>query len=234
MRNKNILKVLSLLAAVCIVAGCNGSTATETTTPTTTTVTTQITTAMTTAVVTEETTTAEAEEADEIKYCKIPEGMTFEDLCKLIHIDGNPVKLPCTVDEFLSVNENLYTYSEPVDLGDYIFYDFGYNGFPVFEGAGKTKNSILVLDVFGEPKTFNMNTNNWDYSSITIGENIKFGENISKVEDLFNCYSAGDEYGTYRFWFKKENKTLFICIRSGESGEIEQISINTEEAFSYE
>ncbi|MBR4112283.1 MAG: hypothetical protein IKK53_04550 [Ruminiclostridium sp.] len=36
MRNKNILKVLSLLAAVCITAGCNGSTAVETTTTTTT------------------------------------------------------------------------------------------------------------------------------------------------------------------------------------------------------
>ena len=31
MKNKHILKVLSLLAAVCIAAGCNGSTAAETT-----------------------------------------------------------------------------------------------------------------------------------------------------------------------------------------------------------
>lgn len=109
MKRKTILKSLSLLAAVCITAGCKVSTAaTETSASTTAAVTTTTTASSTTETATE----AEQEEFEEIngkKYCKIPEGMTFEDLCSLVYYKDTQLHFPCTLDEILALNENWKT-----------------------------------------------------------------------------------------------------------------------------
>ena len=115
MRNKNILKVLSLLAAVCITAGCNGSTMAETTTVATNPL--KITTT-TTAEFTEE--TGVTEQTIE----PIPEGWSVEKIAALIEIDGNPLKFPCTPEEFESLSEKI-TLGEPDEYFNYcdIYYD---------------------------------------------------------------------------------------------------------------
>ena len=85
MRNKNILKVLSLLAAVCITAGCNGSAA-----PVQDTVTESLT--------------------DDVNYADNSEqslfqkkfeitDWTMEDLVTDMTICGKKVVLPCTISE---------------------------------------------------------------------------------------------------------------------------------------
>ena len=109
MRNKNILKVLSLLAAVCITAGCNGSTAVETTTMTTA--------AQTTATVTtvaEITTSAEGMDSEflglaeaEIDYVdeygrkryKNPTIWTTEKIFEELTINGQKFEAPLTLEK---------------------------------------------------------------------------------------------------------------------------------------
>ena len=108
MRNKNILKALSLLAAVCITAGCSGNSTMETTTTNTTATTAQITTAVTTTVLSKETNSefselAEAEidyvdENGEIFY-KNPTEWTFEKVFKELRINGQQFESPLTFDK---------------------------------------------------------------------------------------------------------------------------------------
>ena len=115
MQKKHILKVLSLLAAVCITAGCNGSTMAETTTVATNPL--------------KITTTTTAEFTEEIGVTEqtiepIPEGWSVEKIAALIEIDGNPLKFPCTLEEFESLSEKI-TLGEPDEYFNYcdIYYD---------------------------------------------------------------------------------------------------------------
>ncbi len=112
MRNKNILKALSLLAAVCIGAGCNGSTATETTTTTTTITAVESTTTVTTSA---ETTTAtegtdsefselseaEIDYVDEYgrKRYKNPTIWTTEKIFEELTINGQKFEAPLTLEK---------------------------------------------------------------------------------------------------------------------------------------
>lgn len=109
MRNKNILKVLSLLAAACIAAGCNGSTAADMTTTTTSA---QITTTVTT--VAEITTSAEGTDSEflglaeaEIDYVdeygrkryKNPTIWTTEKIFEELTINGQKFEAPLTLEK---------------------------------------------------------------------------------------------------------------------------------------
>ena len=108
MRNKNILKVLSLLAAVCITAGCSGSTSAETTTTNTTATTAQITTAVTTSVLSKETNSEFSELAEaEIDYVdeygrkryKNPTIWTTEKIFEELTINGQKFEAPLTLEK---------------------------------------------------------------------------------------------------------------------------------------
>ena len=127
MQKKHILKVLSLLAAVCITAGCNGSTTAETVTLSTTT-TAQITTAITTTVSSKETNSefselAEAEidyvnENGEIIY-KNPTEWTYEKFFSRLTINGNRIAAPLTLEKLgqgFSVDETTIDYDEEQQL----------------------------------------------------------------------------------------------------------------------
>ena len=107
MRNKNILKVLSLLAAICITAGCSGSTTVETVTLSTTT-TAQITTAVTTSVSSKETNSefselaeAEIDYVDEFGYFyyKNPTIWTSEKIFEELTINGKKHDAPLTLEK---------------------------------------------------------------------------------------------------------------------------------------
>jgi len=108
MRNKNILKVLSLLAAVCITAGCNGSTAVGTTTTTTTTTAVECTTTVTISSTSEETDSEISASSqleidyvddDGIIYYKNPTEWTFEKVFKELRINGQQFESPLTFDK---------------------------------------------------------------------------------------------------------------------------------------
>ena len=101
---KQIFRAVSLIIAVCVAAGCNG-TAEETTT----------------------TTAAEIAEETEVSEQAIepmPEGWSVEKIAALIEIDGNSLKFPCTPEEFESLSEKI-TLSEPDEIFNYcdIYYD---------------------------------------------------------------------------------------------------------------
>lgn len=136
MKKRQILKALSLLAAVCIAAGCNGNTAVETTSATA-----EITTA--TAEFTEET------EVTEQTMEPIPEGWSVEKIAALIEIDGNPLKFPCTPEEFESLSEKI-TLGEPDEYFNYcdIYYDdVNIGTFALNKDSGYCDSVMLYTDL---------------------------------------------------------------------------------------
>lgn len=113
MRNKNILKVLSLLAAVCIAAGCNRNTVQETTTSVVVESTTTVTTTAETTTVAEETDSEISASSqleidyvddDGIIYYKNPTEWTYEKFYSALTINGKKIEAPLTIaklgDEF--------------------------------------------------------------------------------------------------------------------------------------
>ena len=113
MKKRQILRALSLLAAVCIIAGCRGSTTVETTAGA----------GMQTETSTvSETTTAEVEELevdhvdeDGTVYYKNPTEWTYEMVYEALTIEGKKVQAPLTFEDFgdkYSLNEATLTYFE--------------------------------------------------------------------------------------------------------------------------
>lgn len=107
MRNKNIVKVLSLFASVCIVAGCNESTTEEIAT-TTVQATVAVTSTAENTTAAEETDSAFPELADEeIDYIdengeifyKNPTEWTFEKVFDELRINGKRIEAPLTFDK---------------------------------------------------------------------------------------------------------------------------------------
>ena len=119
MKNKHILKALSLLAAVCIAAGCRGSTTAETTAGTGIQTETSIVSETTTAA---ESVSAEVEELevdhvdeDGIVYYKNPTEWTYEMVYEALTIEGKKVQAPLTFEDFgdkYSLHEETLTYFE--------------------------------------------------------------------------------------------------------------------------
>ena len=136
MKNKHILKVLSLLAALCIAAGCRESTTAETTAGTG---------VQTETSTVSETTTAEVEELevdhvdeDGIVYYKNPTEWTYEMVYEALTIEGKKVQAPLTFEDFgdkYSLNEATLTYFEELSRLDAgIIYN------------GKKFGSVIFLD----------------------------------------------------------------------------------------
>ena len=142
MKNKHILKVLSLLAALCIAAGCRGSTTAETTAGAGTQAETSTASETTTAA---ESVSAEVEELevdhvdeDGIVYYKNPTEWTYEMVYEALTIEGKKVQAPLTFEDFgdkYSLNEATLTYFEELSRLDAgIIYN------------GKKFGSVIFLD----------------------------------------------------------------------------------------
>lgn len=195
MRNKNILKVLSLLAAVCITTGCNESTTAETTTTATTTA--EITTVTEQATIT-------TEETNGIKYCEIPEGMTFEDLCGLIYYKDTQLHFPCTIDEILALNENWKTdknYGVDGDKSSTIIYEVDEDGNeqPCFivgtysEGSLDSFANVSTQFAFGTTMDYAFSEGGLSFAGVKGGDSAieiekKLGEASTEYEGGC-CYS---------------------------------------------
>ena len=145
MKNKHILKVLSLLAALCIAAGCRGSTTAETTAGAGTQ-------AETSTV--SETTTAEVEELevdhvdeDGIVYYKNPTEWTYEMVYEALTIEGKKAQAPLTFEDFgdkYSLDEATLTYFKDSScVGAGIIYN------------GKNFLSVVFLDCANKGDTKN-------------------------------------------------------------------------------
>ena len=113
MNNSYILKAISLLAAVCIAAGCRGSTAVETTAGTGTQAETSIVSEATTAEVEE----LEVDHVDEdgTVYYKNPTEWTYEKIFSELTINGKSIEAPLTIEKFgkdFSLNTDTAEYLE--------------------------------------------------------------------------------------------------------------------------
>lgn len=98
MKKRQILRALSLLAAVCIAAGCKQSVSGETSTMT------AVQTNLAAGIGIEKTTISE--NSEEI-INPIPEGWSIEKIASLIEIDGAPLKFPCTPEGFESMSDKI-------------------------------------------------------------------------------------------------------------------------------
>ena len=205
MRKKHILKALSLLAAVCITAGCNGSTTTETTTTTATT-TAEITTVTEQATIT-------TEETNGIKYCEIPEGMTFEDLCGLFYYKDTQLNFPCTLDEILALDEEFQErfYSENKSVSKVFKSDE--NGFDldsIILGTNGDLNSVVDVSKYF---SFNVTVTNLEhysfYKDVLSFNGIHHGDNFSEVIELLGepCY---EDIDFCYYYFKESNKEILL------------------------
>ena len=113
MHKKHILKALSLLAAVCVTAGCNGSTTEEMTTTTATQITSVASNTLQTTIVEKETDSEISASSqleidyvddDGIVYYKNPTEWTYEKFYSALTINGKKIEAPLTIaklgDEF--------------------------------------------------------------------------------------------------------------------------------------
>ena len=119
MKKRQILRALSLLAAVCIAAGCRGSTAAETTAGTGIQAETSTVSEKTTAA---ESVSAEVEELevdhvdeDGTVYYKNPTEWTYEKIFSELTINGKSIEAPLTIEKFgkdFSLNTDTAEYLE--------------------------------------------------------------------------------------------------------------------------
>ena len=151
MNNSYILKAISLLATLCIAAGCRGSTAAETTAGTGTQAETSTVSETTTAA---ESVSAEVEELevdhvdeDGIVYYKNPTEWTYEMVYEALTIEGKKVQAPLTFEDFgdkYSLNDATLTYFEDSScVGAGIIYN------------GKNFLSVVFLDCANKGDTKN-------------------------------------------------------------------------------
>ena len=224
MKNKHILKVLSLLAALCIAAGCRGSTTAETTAGAGTQ-------AETSTV--SEATTAEVEEL-EVDYVdklglihyKNPTDITYEQIYQKLKINGLNVEAPLTIEK-LGQDFNLCANSiEYIEEEKVVCAEMSYKGNALANISikdcqnekdfnGKEIILIVVLDSFN-------------------GENIIAVSNIgigSKREEVISEFgipyaeSVSDDSGDTMLTYGNENSMLsFSC----ENGFVQTILIGFE------
>jgi len=128
MQKKHILKALSLLAAVCITAGCSGSDAAETTTTTATQITSVVSNTLQTTIVEKETDSEISASSqleidyvddDGIIYYKNPTEWTYEKFYSALTINGNRIDAPLTLEKLgqgFSVDEATIDYDEEQQL----------------------------------------------------------------------------------------------------------------------
>lgn len=220
---KEILKVFSLTIALCMVTGCNSITVEtqtqETEAPVITTVTTENT-----------------EETEGIKYCEIPEGMTFEDLKGLIYYNGVQLHLPCTIDEIVSLCDEveLDLYGDEYEYEDtdgikktYVVTDVA--SLKKFDKDGNFIDSISIGTRYGDLNNYNdickfysfnvgdgeNNTLNYCfYKDLLSFNGIQYGDDFSKVKDLLGEPSLEQLHSNGNVWFCmyyfKENDKI-IC-----------------------
>lgn len=114
---------------------------------------------------------------NDIPAYKLPDNWTLEKVCSLIEIDGNPIKFPCTVEEFQKTAEGI-TVGEPDSVFGYC--DIYYND---------VKTGTFALDSEKQLSEF-IYINFYDFENYNIINEMTFagftGENVDDINNFMN------------------------------------------------
>ena len=196
MQKKHILKAFSILTAVCVTAGCNGSTTAEITT------------------VTEQSivTTEDVGETNGIKYCEIPEGMTFEDLCGLFYYKDTQLKFPCTLDEILALDEEFIAGEYEEARRFTCIYKYDDNGV-ILDFIGMSTNGDLnSYEDISNRFIFNVGSGSTEYSfyqDVLSFNGVHRGADFSAVKELLGEPSY-EENRCCGYYFRQDNKSISL------------------------
>ena len=217
MKKRHILRALSLLAAVCIAAGCRGNTAVETTVGTGTQ-------AETSTV--SETTTAEVEELevdhvdeDGIVYYKNPTEWTYEKFFSQLTINGKSIEAPLTLEKMgdgFTIDESTIGIDTEKRLCTaQILYNNNLFAQVRFKDVDDTNNlSNKEIDIIFQ--LFSSHTEKECFDILKIS-NIGMGSAKDDIAALGNAYGEANyisifDNNSFSFQFNKEENIELILI----------------------
>lgn len=219
MKKRQILKALSLLAAVCIAAGCNASTAAETTT----------TTAEITTTTAEETGQTDSNsdlpelevdyvDDDGVVYYKNPTEWTYEMVYDGLLIEGKKIESPLTFEDFgekYSLYKDTLTYFEKekqVSLGiTYGDNKVGGITFADCEGADDIENKEIVFLYFNCLSDDKQS----DFPNVTVNKIGLYSTRDEVIETLGVPWrEIYDDDKAYSITYKHKDKLSLVFILS--------------------
>ena len=223
MKNKHILKALSLLAALCIAAGCRGSTTVETTVGTGTQAETSTVSETTKAA---ESVSAEVEELevdhvdeDGIVYYKNPTEWTYEKFFSELTINGKSIEAPLTLEkmgEGFTIDESTIGIDTEKRLCTaQILYNNNLFAQVRFKDVDDTNNlSNKEIDIIFQ--LFSSHTDKECFDILKIS-NIGMGSAKDDIAALGNVYGEADyisifDNNSFSFQFDKEEAIELILI----------------------
>lgn len=211
---KHILKMLSVIIALCAVSGCKENAETEITT----TIVAQTTTAATTAVTTKETID------EKYTFQPFPDGWSAEKISALIEIDGIPLNFPCTADEFKSQNKNITLGELDIytSFCDIFYNDVNIGSLYLNQDSGYCESVMIYTDSLAEIGDISINKcKPSDIEAIASYFNNNFSDNLNPE----HFWEDDENYGHYVFQFL-DGADLFVLSFVRNKEMIEMISIS--------
>lgn len=143
---------------------------------------------------------------------ELPEGMTFEDMCGILSVNGNQLKLPTTIEDVVEADETLSLngdYASMIDVaGDDSANMTVLNSNGLSELSKYTSTSVLAVD-----ETF-------DSTPFMLFGSISFGDDAAKVRELLGEPSQYLEGVTMHYSYREEDTTLYLMFGFGEDEKI--------------
>lgn len=210
---KHILKMLSVIIALCAAAGCKENTEAEITT----TIIAQTTTA-TTAVTTKENI------GEEYTFKPFPDGWSTEKISALIEIDGKPLEFPCTPDKLKSQNENITLGELDIytSFCDIFYNDVNIGSLYLNQDSGYCESVMIYTDSLAEIGDISINKcKPSDIEAIAS----YFNDNFSDNSNPEHFWEDDENYGHYVFHFL-DGADLFVLSFVRNKEMIEMISIS--------
>lgn len=158
-----------------------------------------------------------AEELKNKDYCEFPDGMTYEDICNIIYIDGKQIEMPCTLKELVESADS--------------FTLMGTN-----ENEIEPEDSVLIADLKKDDTSiFIVHHQNGDIGYITttncadlkINNTVAIGDNISSLFETMDCsdkYQVKSYANEYDLWYTDGVNATRISASADANGEIMKLS----------
>lgn len=155
--------------------------------------------------------------------CEIPEGMTFEDICNIIYIDGKQIEMPCTVKEFSKQADGFVLTDEngtelkPEDSFMLAYFRRGEDEIRALHGPDGEIAYIITDKCEG----------------LTINGTVGLGDNITELWELLGCednFELKAYANSYRHWFTDGVNAAYIKVTTDESGTMLSLSFDANEA----
>ena len=206
MRNKNILKVLSLLAAICITAGCSGSSTAETTTTVQ-----SVTTATTTKP--QENNTNSLKNSEQQLFQKEFEitDWTMEELISDFTLYGEKISIPCSIEQLGKIYSG-------TNINNMLIYDNKEIGY-VYNTTQKSQDDDPMIRqiVLGGLNDISLP----QFSIKTITETCS-KEDVENVLGIPNVNSGDENWARYFF---SDNESILFVYNNEDSDKIKMITI---------